>query len=169
MALSSATQDRAGTTLLAPADAVAHRDDNGEYTPGTESFTAINCLDYAPISDVDNMRADAKELEDLSFFFGPVLAYGGVTCADWPYQTERTPAPVSASGADPILVVGTTRDPATPYEWSVSLDEQLENTARLTFAGDGHSAYGHGNECIADAVDDYLLNCELPEDGTVCS
>lgn len=169
MALSSALQDRDGTTLMALADAGADRDDNGEYAPGTEAFTAINCLDYAPIADVDKMRADAKELEDVSFFFGPVLAYGGVTCADWPYETQRTPAPVSASGAAPILVVGTTRDPATPYEWSVSLDEQLENSTLLTFDGDGHTAYGNGNECIADAVDDYLLNGELPEEGTVCS
>src|SRR5690625_6936788 len=100
------------------------------------------------------MPAGAEAAGAVSFFFGPGLPFGGVACADWPYETQRTPAAVSASGAAPILVVGTTRDPATPYEWSVSLDEQLENSTLLTFDGDGHTAYGNGNECIADAVDE---------------
>ena len=169
LALSGALEERDGTLLMALADIGAYREDDGTYTPGTEAFTAINCLDYSPNADVDFMRADAKQLDEVSYFFGTALAYGGVTCANWPYEAKRTPAPVSAAGADEILVVGTTRDPATPYEWSVSLDEQLENSTLLTFDGDGHTAYGNGNECITEAVDNYLLNGVLPEPDTVCS
>lgn len=169
LALASAMNDRDGTILMSLADLGAYREDDGTYTPGTEAFTAINCLDYDPSSDVDFMRADAEELNDISYFFGPALAYGGVTCADWPYETKRTPHEISATGAGDILVVGTTRDPATPYEWSVALDEQLENSVLVTFDGDGHTAYGNGNECIEDAVDGFLLDGVMPEPGLVCN
>lgn len=169
MALSSAINDRDGTMLMMLADLGADREDDGTYTPGTESFTAINCLDYSPNPDVDYMREDAKKLEEISSFFGTALAYGGVTCASWPYESKREPHEINASGAADILVIGTTRDPATPYEWSVALDKQLENSVLVTFDGDGHTAYGNGNQCIEDAVDQYLLQGVMPEEGLVCS
>jgi len=65
-------------------------------------------------------------------------------------------------------VVGTTRDPATPYAWSQAMAEQLESGVLLTREGDGHTAYTSGNECIQDAVNDYFRTGEPPKDGTVC-
>jgi len=168
MALGAAMRDRDGAMLLSFADLSADREEDGTYIPGTEAFTAINCLDYSPDPDVDAMRKDAAELEEISPFFGPVLAYGGASCAEWPYDAKRTPAPLAAAGSDEILVIGTTRDPATPYEWAVAMDEQLENSTLLTFDGDGHTAYGNGNTCIAEVVDDYLINGETPPADTTC-
>jgi pimeloyl-ACP methyl ester carboxylesterase len=73
-----------------------------------------------------------------------------------------------AEGSDPILVVSTTYDPATPHEWGVLVAGQLENATLLTFDGDGHTAYTSGSSCIDDAVDAYLLDGTLPAEGTVC-
>ena len=63
-----------------------------------------------------------------------------------------------AAGAAPILVVGTTRDPATPYESAQALAEQLDSGHLLTYDGDGHTAYRLGSSCVDTAVDAYLLD-----------
>jgi hypothetical protein len=65
-------------------------------------------------------------------------------------------------------VVGTTRDPATPYEWSVRLRDQLSNASLLTFDGDGHTAYTRSNKCIDNAVNDYYTRGKVPADNTKC-
>ena len=80
---------------------------------------------------------------------------------------DGEPLAVRAEGAPPIVVVGTTRDPATPYAWAVSLADQLASGRLLTFEGDGHTAY-HGNRCIDRAVDRFFLEGKAPADGTRC-
>ena len=83
-----------------------------------------------------------------------------------PATTEAAPA--TAEGSRPILVVGTTRDPATPYEWSKTVAGTLDAGRLLTYVGDGHTAYRRGNDCVDRAVDAYLLHGELPAEGTRC-
>lgn len=74
---------------------------------------------------------------------------------------------MKAAGSAPIVVVGTTRDPATPYEWSVRLDDELENGRLISYDGDGHTAYGRGSMCVDDAIDSYLVNGkDLPKKTT---
>jgi hypothetical protein len=75
---------------------------------------------------------------------------------------------VRAEGIPPIVVVGTTRDPATPYAWAEALADQLASGRLLTFEGDGHTAYHHGNRCIDRAVDRFFLEGKPPADGTRC-
>jgi len=65
-------------------------------------------------------------------------------------------------------VLGTTRDPATPYQWAVNLASQLKSGRLLTRDGDGHTAYLRGSTCIDDSVDGYLVSGALPAAGTVC-
>ncbi len=81
----------------------------------------------------------------------------------------KTPHRTEAKGADPIVVVGTTRDPATPYKWSRSLAEQLSSGTLLTYEGDGHTAYGRGSDCIDTAINTYLLEGTPPADGKKCT
>jgi hypothetical protein len=100
--------------------------------------------------------------------FGEWFAWAGAGCARWPVADAPFPQRLRAAGADPIVVVGTTRDPATPYEWAVSLARQLESGVLLSRDGDGHTAYTSGNSCIDDAVDAYLIDGVVPEDGTTC-
>jgi hypothetical protein len=74
---------------------------------------------------------------------------------------------VTGAGAPPIVVVGTTGDPATPYAWSERLAGQLESGTLVTFEGEGHTAYGR-NDCISESIDAYLLELTVPEDGLRC-
>ena len=75
---------------------------------------------------------------------------------------------IANRGAPPILVVGTTGDPATPYEWARALSTELRSGVLVTYDGDGHTAYDTGSACVDRLVDDYLINRTAPADGTRC-
>ncbi|WP_241490403.1 alpha/beta hydrolase [Leucobacter chromiiresistens] len=143
---------------------------NGAYlSNSTEAFTAINCLDYpAGSSDRDQMRADAAELDEIAPTIGRFQGYGDLACAAWPEQPTSERGPVAGAGAAPILVVGTTGDPATPYRWAESLADQLESGVLVTYQGEGHTAYGE-NDCVDDTIDAYLLTGATPAADPQCS
>lgn len=156
-----------GKQLLAIADMSAERQNDGSYrTNSTYAISAINCLDHPGIADEQWQKQEAERLAEEFPTFGPSL--GGNGCAQWPVPPLREPAPISAEGADPVLVIGTTGDPATPHEWSVSLAEQLSSGVHLTYEGNGHTAYGRSGGCIEEQVDAYLLEDTVPEDGFTC-
>ncbi|MCO4274816.1 alpha/beta hydrolase [Pseudarthrobacter sp. HLT3-5] len=155
--------------MLRLADLGADRGADGKYTSNsTFAFGAINCLDYPMVSDTAAMRAEQQQLMQASPTLGYFFAYGGTNCVDWPYKNLRTPAPVEYTGDAPIVVIGTTGDPATPVEWAASLRKQLGNASLLTWQGEGHTAYGRANSCLEDAVDKYLVDGTVPADNTVC-
>ena len=154
---------------FALADSYYQRSDDGTYLDNsTEAFIAINCLDYRVTSTVDSLEAEAQELERVAPIFGEQFAYGGTACADWPFQSTRDRGPIAAAGSGPIVVVGTTNDPATPYVWAQNLAAQLENGYLVTYDGEGHTAYNKSNACVNDAVDDYFVDGTVPETDPTC-
>lgn len=154
---------------LALADTYYDRE-NGQYiSNSTEAFSAINCLDYPERNvDVDRMRSEAAELAKIAPTIGRFQGFGDISCAEWPVRAKTDRGPVSAEGAAPILVVGTTGDPATPYRWAESLAEQLDSGVLLTYEGEGHTAYGESN-CVDDVINTYLLTGKAPEAAVTCS
>lgn len=158
-----------GATFLALADYYSDRGPDGRYTTNSvEALYAVNCLDRPEESDLAAFRAAALDMERISPVFGAFLAWGGLPCATWPYPAQGRPHPIAAKGAAPILIVGTTRDPATPYEWAVAAESQLAAGRLLTFEGDGHTAYRRGSSCIDRSVDRYLVDGKLPAEGARC-
>ena len=159
-----------GSPLLQLADAYAGRLPSGQYSSNLlEAFTAVNCLDRPVDASPEAMAAEAAQLEQRSPTFGRSLSYGALQCSVWPVAPTRTPGPVSAEGAAPSLVVGTTNDPATPYVWAQSLAAQLSGSRLLTWQGEGHTAYRRGSACVDAAVDGYLVDGVLPGQGATCS
>jgi pimeloyl-ACP methyl ester carboxylesterase len=153
------------------ADAYVDRDENGDYTSNImEAFLAISCIDYP----VETDPAELARQRDLLAEANPLVeaedvdALGNVVCQQWPYQFQGEIAPVTGDGAAPILVVGTTGDPATPYEWAEAVADQLESGVLLTYVGEGHIAYDERDPCIVGAVDKYLIDGTVPQDGLVC-
>lgn len=158
-----------GTGLLVLADRYSDREPDGSYSSNIEEvFAAVNCLDYPVDDSPEAMRAAAEELEEAAPLLGGFMSYGEVQCGQWLVPAARTPAPVRAAGAPPILVIGTTGDPATPYAWAEALAGQLESGRLLTYEGEGHTAFGRGSRCVDDAVDAYLLDGVLVGEGAVC-
>jgi pimeloyl-ACP methyl ester carboxylesterase len=158
-----------GSTLLLIADAYSDRNSDGTYSSNQdEASYAVNCLDRPDHSTVESLRADAARFEQTSPIFGAYFAWSDVPCTVWTVPPTDEPHEIHAKGAAPILVVGTTRDPATPYQWAQHLASMLASGRLLTRVGDGHTAYQRGSACIDSAVDAYLIRGTLPKAGTVC-
>ncbi len=145
------------------ADAYNGRNPDGTYEDNsTEAFIAINCLDYVSSSTRETLEAEAAELARIAPTFGPQMSYGGTSCNQWPFPATRVREAIRAPGSAPILVVGTTNDPATPYQWSVNLAAQLESGHLVTYHGEGHTAYNKSNSCVNNAVDDFFIDGKVP-------
>ncbi|MET8541030.1 alpha/beta hydrolase [Kitasatospora sp. NPDC004799] len=158
-----------GTGLLRLSDDYYGREADGSYPNLMFANTAVNCLDLpAPFRGPEDVQRAVPEFERASPHFGRDMAWMALTCTYWPVRATGAAHTVRAAGAAPIVVIGTTRDPATPYAWARSLAGQLESGRLLTFDGDGHTAYGRHSACVDGAVNRFLLTGEAPEQGKRC-
>ncbi|MET9748814.1 alpha/beta hydrolase [Streptomyces ardesiacus] len=168
--LTSAMKEKDGAGLLILSDSYYERGADGGYSNLMYANAAVNCLDLpAAFSSPDEVRDALPDFEKASPVFGEGLAWASLNCAYWPVKPTGEPHRIEAAGATPIVVVGTTRDPATPYRWAQALAGQLSSGRLLTYEGDGHTAYGRGSACIDLAINTYLLTGTAPEDGKRCS
>lgn len=156
-----------GSALLSAADSYNQRDSDGRYGQSAFAFPAIYCLDHAD-QGLDQALADWKQAQQKAPIFGRYLG-PSLTCPVWPVAPRYPRQDLTAKGAAPFVVIGTTGDPATPYEDVERMARELEPAVLLTLEGEGHGAYGRGNACIDTAVRRYLVDGVLPTDGTRCT
>lgn len=162
--------DGDGTTFIALADTYNDRGANGQYTSNLmEANIAISCLDARQPSDDASMAKQNSRMLAASPTLGRYWQFGALTCEQWPYPVSKRPTNYSAKGSRPILVVGTTGDPATPYGQAVAVaNKVLSNGHLVTFNGEGHTAYGRSNECVSNAVDNYFIKSIVPGEDPNC-
>jgi pimeloyl-ACP methyl ester carboxylesterase len=129
---------------------------------------AINCVDKPYSHSLASWKRQAAKAKKAAPLFGQFVVWGTLPCGYWPVQSHEQPRALHAQGAKPIVVVGTTRDPATPYRWAKSLASELNSGVLLSLDGDGHTAYLQGNPCITGAVDRYLIYGSTPKKNTMC-
>lgn len=160
-----------GQLLMALSDALNGRDQQGRYSNIGAANTAINCVDDKERYTLEQTKAKLAEFRAASPVFGDLLGWGMLTCTGWPVPGTWETPDVSAPGADPILVIGNTGDPATPYEGARNMVERLGPGVgvELTYKGEGHGAYNSGDPCVQKAVNGYLLDGKTPAEGTVCT
>jgi pimeloyl-ACP methyl ester carboxylesterase len=159
-------EDGNGRIMLALYDYYFGRSPVG-YDNEIEAETAIDCMD-APAPTVPQLAADAAATVRAAPVFGLLDLYGGIPCSLWPVAPTGRPAPIRAVGSPPIVVVGSTGDPITPYVWAQALAHQLAHGVLLTRTGLGHTGYT-SSSCIQAAVNRYLLTRTPPVAGTTCS
>ncbi|MEU9186379.1 alpha/beta hydrolase [Streptomyces sp. NPDC048484] len=166
-----AAEDGDGTELLAQADSYNDRDASGRYGTTTHSQRVISCLDDKERPTSAEAKKRLSEFRKISPVFGDSMGWDTAGwCHDWPVAGQYETPEVSAAGAEPVLVVGNTGDPATPYEGARKMADELGKGVGvlLTWKGAGHGAYGSGSSCVDSTVDDYLLDGSVPKDGKVC-
>ncbi len=156
-----------GTTLLDIADWFNGRNQDGTYEDNmTEAYWAITCSDGGPTAtSPEELLAKYNKVDS---FFGPMFAWSEGGCYNWPFDRNIDLSDVSAPTADPIVVIGTTYDPATPDAWAKALARQLGVGIYINFNGDGHTAYMSGSKCIDDLVDAYFIDGVDPAANTSC-
>jgi pimeloyl-ACP methyl ester carboxylesterase len=162
--------DGDGTILVLLADFYASRNSkHGTYEGNVlEAFPTITCLDHPTDIPFDRVPSYVPEMEKLSPTFGRTFAWGLTMCDDFTTKAAEQRRPLHAAGAAPIVVIGTTRDPATPYQEAVALAQQLDSAVLVSRDGDGHTGYASGNQCVDSAVEDYLVDGTVPQDGLEC-
>ena len=148
------------------ADQYAERKPDGSYSNLFDANLAVNCADTKDAPSVAEVRKLQGEWRAKYPLFGAALAVGMLPCTFWPGERDPYPAG-AAAGAPPIVVVGTTGDPATPYENTADLASMLGVGHVLTWEGEGHTAYP-STPCIVKAVDGYLIDLQVPQEGLRC-
>jgi pimeloyl-ACP methyl ester carboxylesterase len=154
-----------GSGLLELYDNYFQRKPDGTYGNELEAFVAISCLDDPGASSIEEIDASVKTFTDAAPRLGANFAYGYV-CTNWP-AAQVPKVKITGSGAGPIVVVGTTGDPATPLEATRNMAKALEHGILLIVEAQQHTGYG-ANICVVDAVDGYLINLTVPVDETLC-
>ena len=136
----------------------------------TGALISVNCLDYRIDGDMATWKAQSEELQKISPRFASTFDGVELGCQAWGHTGTQPSKALHAKGAAPILVIGTTGDPATPYEDAVALADQLESGQLLTWEGNGHTAYASSGSgpCVTKAVDTYLLTGTMPKKGLTC-
>ncbi len=160
-----------GSAMLFLADYFNDRGVDGVYTANTaDAFLAVNALDYEPVGTVEQWQEWADEISSKHPVLGGDFGFASAGLSAWPVESRSTRRAIIAEDAPEILLIGTTHDPATPYEMALNVHDTMAHTTLLTVEGWNHTAYSaEAGPCVTGAVDRFLLNGELPKEGTTCS
>lgn len=168
---SSASSQKLGKLLYAVWNDLGYITKRGfpRYPNFIEGFPGVACADS---DNPDNYPAwwdAAQQAEADDGYFGPLWTYASSICAAWPGgQAGRYTGPFTAETANPVLVVGNYFDPATRYAGAQIVAGLLPNSQLVSLNGWGHVSL-FLSQCMDQTVADYLLNGNLPPDGTVCN
>ena len=164
----SAAERGDGSYLAALAYFLGGLNPNGAYSNILSASTATECLDETTQTTIREHEEFARRLSKPAPDFGSFAAWSGLTCLYWRDRARTHPAAGAASGAPPLLIIGSTGDPATPYAWAKELAKQLPRSTVLTRTGAGHTAYQFSS-CIRKWADRYLETLRMPPAGTICA
>jgi pimeloyl-ACP methyl ester carboxylesterase len=154
--------------MLAIADSTVGRRSDGSFaTNATQAQYAVTCLDRDYDADLAQTQDRAARFDAAYPVFGAYLAWGDLPCGLWPSEPTRVAHEITVD-VPPLLILSTSRDPATPYAWGASLARQLGDATLLRWVADGHTAYVRGSECVDDAVDAWLVDGALPDRDPTC-
>jgi hypothetical protein len=156
-----------GAGLLELYDQYYVRLDDGTYENSLEAFQVISCMDTTERPSVEQDDAEAPEAQAVAPRFG-VRTVGDYTCTFFPPSIDPR-VEITGNGAGPIVVVGTTGDPATPLEGSRKMAAALEEGRLVVVVGNRHTGYGV-NDCSSAAVETYLVDPvgHVPAEGLRC-
>ena len=168
--LNQAIKDSDPTALFKEADEYNNRDSAGNYYSNqTDVSIVINCLDWNEPRTIEEMAEDRKEFMKAAPIFGPFLYLAGLPCKYWKSEPQLPTVPLNNINTSPILVIGVTNDPATPYKWAQDLVKVFTNAKLLTLNGDGHTGHNQGNKCIDSIVDSYFLTGKIASKPLICA
>ncbi len=156
-----------GTLIAALAYSYAGLQQDGTYANLLAANTATNCEDNAVPKSISQYQSLAKQIAKVAPIFGAEEAWGTLGCVYWPIKPNGKVGPIVNHSKTPILVIGSTGDPATPYSGAVHVAKELGNAELLTRTGSGHTAYLFSS-CIQNWTNQYLTTVVLPPKNTVC-
>lgn len=152
------------------ADRYNNRDVSGRYYSNQGDISImITCLDWHEPRTVEQMRLDREQFIKAAPIFGPFLNFAGLPCKYWKAKPQLPKTQITKISTSPIIIIGVTQDPATPYVWSQELTKVFPNSKLLTLRGEGHTGHNQGNKCIDSTVDSYFLTGKIPQRALICA
>jgi pimeloyl-ACP methyl ester carboxylesterase len=130
--------------------------------PGQDPFISILCGDSDPMTAA-GVDAYAQKVARLRI----TAPYGRLACVGWPVA-NLTPRPAAVPAIPPVVIIGSTGDPATPYKWATTAAARLPGSTLITAVAYDHTYYGFGAPCIDGPVNAYLLEGTVPPAGIRC-
>lgn len=160
-------QNGDGSGLLALYDDYYQRHDDGTYDNSLEAFQVIFCQDDPTRLTVEEDNSTAYDYNVVAPRFAPGTT-GSYFCTFFPEALDPR-VEITGIGAGPILVMGTTGDPATPLQSTENMADALEDGRFVIVTADQHTGYGV-NQCAYDVIDNYLIDpvANAPEDRFTC-
>ncbi len=155
-----------GAGLLQLHDAYYERQPDGTYTNLIEAFQAISCADDADRPTVEESDAEVAEIHEVAPRIFP-YSTGSYTCTFFPDALDPR-IEITGIGAGPIVVIGTTGDPATPLDSSRAMADALQDGRLVIVEANEHTGY-RSDDCVRGIVHEYLLQLVPPADETVCA
>jgi hypothetical protein len=158
------------TEMFKQADEYNNRDSAGNfYSNQTDVSIAITCLDWKEPRSIEEMTLDHSEYSKAAPIFGPYLYLASLPCKYWKAGPQLPPMPLKNIDTTPVIVIGVTNDPATPYKWAQDLAKVFTNAKLLTLNGDGHTGHNQGNNCVDSVVDSYFLTGKIDSKPLICA
>ena len=142
----------------------------GTRSAAGDSPVAITCTDSPARQGPGAWRVVIARLTRVSPWAGLFAGWSSwAPCASWPSRAaDRYTGPWNAHTKKPILVIGTTFDPASPYANARRVARLLANAVLLTHDGYGHTSEADPSHCVEHATSTYLVELTTPRKGTVC-
>ena len=167
-------KNQEGTVFLELVDEYSARGSDGKYANNeTDAELVIDCLDWHDSRSLAQMQVDAKEFSKQAPVFGPYFSYNSLACRYFEPAAKDTNTritnKITSIDTAPVLIIGTTRDPATPYAWAKSLRKTIKNSKLISLDADGHTGHGRGSACVDDAVNAYYLTGVVPAKDLQCT
>ena len=162
------------TTAFTSADYYNQRDPGGTYASNANDvYIAATCVDGDFATDPESTLDRIAQIDAAAPILGKYATYDDfavldVACSNWPYPRADFPTDFSAPGSPPILVIGTSNDPATPYASSVKLASLLSQGVLISYDGEGHTIYNQGVPCVDDVVDAFFVDGTVPAADPMC-
>ena len=169
MALSQAlTGD--GTSLLELSDEYSGRSKSGKFSSNENDMSPIiSCIDWSTSTGSIQVIIPLQKFLTEAPIFGPYLANSEIVCKHLLSSIVKRENNIHLAASNPVMIIGTTSDPATPYEWAAALSKSFHNSFLVTLVADGHTGQGRRNPCIDGAVDRYLIDLRGSSRAITCA
>ncbi len=168
--LSKAITKKDPSGIFELADSYNSRDESGSYYSNQNDIAImITCLDWQEPRTIEQMGSDRDAFIKAAPIFGRFLNFAGLPCKYWKAKPQLPKIQLTKIVTSPIIIIGVTQDPATPYKWAQNLAKVFPNSKLLTLRGEGHTGHNQGNKCVDSAVDSYYLTGKIRASALICA
>ena len=159
-----------GTLLLKLSDDYTGRTESGKYLSNQNDIAPIiSCLDWSSASRIVTTDLSLKKFTIAAPIFGPYLFNDNLICKQLFPDLKVNTREAKSALAGIIMIIGTKRDPATPYDWAVALSKKMSGSILLSLNADGHTGQNRGFPCVDRAVEGYLFQSAPEKPPLPCS